>query len=164
MQSQCIISPVMNAVAEPTLAPMIVRPTEGPTMQVGPEHVRMILPSAATGGAFHMGEVTIDAPGFGPPYHVHELEDETFMVLDGELIVIVDGMRYDLKPGDVAFAPRNVPHRFESGPNGVRFRIMITGDNFERFFPRYSEAIAAGEMHRLPAIAAEHGITLLVDA
>ena len=145
------------------LAPQIVRADEGLRMGMGPEQGRLILSSAATGGAFTLVETTIDAPHFGPPYHLHEREDETFMILEGALILILDGVRHELQAGDVAFAPRNVPHRFESGPQGVRFHIMISGDNFERFIPRYAAAFAAGETHLLPAIAAEHGITFLPE-
>jgi mannose-6-phosphate isomerase-like protein (cupin superfamily) len=145
-------------------APRIVRADEGLRMGMGPEKGRLILSSAATGDAFMLAEATIDVPHFGPPYHVHQHEDETFMVLEGTLVLIVDGVRHEVRAGDVAFAPRNVPHRFESGPEGVRFHIVVTGDNFERFIPRYAAAFEAGETHRLDGIAAEHGITFLPEA
>ena len=146
------------------LAPQIVRAEGAAWMGDGPERFRPILTSAVTGGAFMMAEVEIDAPNWGPPYHVHTREDETFTVREGTLILVVDGVRHELNAGDVAFAPRNVPHRFESGPNGVRMTVMVSGDNFERFFPRYSAALQAGETHLLEGIAAEHGIAFLSEA
>lgn len=146
---------------EISLAPHLARADEGDRYGHGPEGVRTILSSEQTGGAFSMLEATIDAPAYGPPYHVHTMEDETFHVLEGSLVLIVDGQRLILNPGDVAFAPRGIPHRFESGPQGVRVTIMSTGSNFERFLPRFCAAATAGEMHRVPAIAAEHGISFL---
>ena len=143
------------------LAPRIVRADEGERIGHGPENTRTILTSAQTGGAFTVMETTIDVPAYGPPYHVHAREDETFTVLDGSVTLILGGVRHELNVGDTAFAPRNVPHTFETGPHGVRMQIISSGDNFERFLPRFNAALAAGEMHRLAEIAGEHGITFL---
>lgn len=160
--SNGIISDLMfPSVQEIPLAPQIVRAEDGRTFRAGPESVRFILTNKQTGGAFLLLEATIDAPSYGPPMHIHTREDETFSVLEGQLIVIVDGVRHELNPGDVAFAPRGIPHRFESGPYGARFTVMTNGDNFERFFPRFLEAAGRGDFPALPGIAAEHGIELL---
>lgn len=145
------------------LAPRIVRAQDGDWTGFGPESVRWILTSAQTGGAFSMMEARIDAPHHGPPYHVHTLDDETFRVMEGSVVLVVDGVRHELNEGDVAFAPRNVPHRFETGPNGARMLILSSGDNFERFLPRFHAAMSVGEMEMLPIIAGEHGISFLLE-
>lgn len=143
--------------------PKILADGEGMPYVMGPQEMTIKLSSAETSGAFAFAEVKIDEPAFGPPYHVHTREDEMFTVLEGELHLILDGKRHVVLPGGMAYAPRNVPHRFESGPNGVRFNVMITGSNFEVFHRRYSEAFAAGNMAAIPTIAAEHGITFLPE-
>lgn len=141
--------------------PKILAGGEGCPFVLGPQHATIKLMSAETDGRFSLTEVRIDEPGFGPPYHVHTREDELFMVHEGSLILIVDGVRHEVTAGGMAYAPRDVPHRFESGPNGVRFTLMITGSNFERFYSRYAEAIERGDLASLPGIAADHGITFL---
>ena len=142
-------------------APRIVRAEEGALFCGGPEMVRTILSSAQTGGAFLLTETTVRAPHYGPPYHVHTREDETFIVLEGTLVLTVDGVRHELKAGDTAYGPRDVPHTWTTGPEGARFYIMVSGDNFERFYPRFCAAAAAGDMHLIPGIAAEHGISFI---
>ena len=144
-------------------APKILGPGEGYSYSMGTEHITVKLGSTDTNGQFAFAEVHIPEPGFGPPYHVHTQEDEMFVVLEGELILIVDGMRHVVSEGGIAYGPRNVPHRFESGPNGVRFNIMVTGSNFERFHARYTQAFERGDMASIPAIAADHGISFVQE-
>jgi quercetin dioxygenase-like cupin family protein len=155
---------MVSLLEEIRLAPKILGPGEGFRYSMGSEQITVKLGSADTNGQFAFAEVHIPEPGFGPPYHVHTQEDEMFQVLEGELIVVVDGVRHVVPAGGIAFAPRNIPHRFESGPNGVRFNVMITGSNFERFHARYTEAFERGDMASLPAIAAEHGIAFVQEA
>lgn len=142
-------------------APKIVPAGEGIRVDNGPEKFSILLSSKETGGAFMMAEVRIDEPGFGPPYHVHTLEDEVFHVKGGELHVTVDGETHIVAAGGTAYAPRNVPHTFRSGPTGAHFIVMSTGSNFEQFFGRYSTALAEGQMERIPGIAAEHGLSFV---
>ena len=49
-------------------------------------------------------------PGVGIPPHIHTKEDEIFRVVKGEVEIMVDGKVTVLKEGDIAFAPKNVPH------------------------------------------------------
>lgn len=155
--------PMVTITQEPALAPLLVRAEGAVLTQGSPEQTRLVIPSAATGGAFHMMQIRIDVPAYGPPYHVHAHEDETFVIQEGSFVFVIDGVRHEAFPGDVVFAPRDVPHRFESGPNGGTMLFSANGDNFERFHPRFTTALAAGEMHLLEGIAADHGITFLPD-
>lgn len=45
----------------------------------------------------------------GPPLHMHDV-DETFYVLEGEHIFQAGDERFNGKPGDVVFIPRNTVH------------------------------------------------------
>ncbi|MDE3741270.1 cupin domain-containing protein [Maribacter polysaccharolyticus] len=49
-------------------------------------------------------------PGVGIPPHIHTLEDEIFRVVKGQVEIMVDGVATVLNEGDVAFAPKNIPH------------------------------------------------------
>ncbi|SHE73305.1 Cupin domain-containing protein [Arenibacter palladensis] len=49
-------------------------------------------------------------PGVGIPPHIHTKEDEIFRVIKGQIEIMVDGETTVLNEGDVAFAPKNIPH------------------------------------------------------
>jgi len=52
------------------------------------------------------------ARGSGVPVHVHQREDEIFLLLDGALTVWAGDQRRELSGGGVAFLPRGVPHTY----------------------------------------------------
>lgn len=56
--------------------------------------------------------------------HDHPLE-ETYLILDGEVDAVFDGVRYRLKPGDVAFAGVGSVHEF-SNPTDTTVRWLET--------------------------------------
>jgi quercetin dioxygenase-like cupin family protein len=47
------------------------------------------------------------------PTHVHTKEDEIFKVLEGKLEVTVVETTTILEAGDLAFAPKNIPHSWK---------------------------------------------------
>ncbi|MBR9844767.1 MAG: cupin domain-containing protein [Algicola sp.] len=52
-------------------------------------------------------------PGVGIPPHEHTKEDEIFRVIKGQIEIMVDGKTTILEAGDVAFAPKNLPHSWK---------------------------------------------------
>lgn len=52
----------------------------------------------------------IERPGYRTPLHVHEATDESFYVLEGNLMFHSAGRTTTLKPGDYVFIPRGTPH------------------------------------------------------
>ncbi|MQA80750.1 MAG: cupin domain-containing protein [Streptosporangiales bacterium] len=62
--------------------------------------------------------------GMGP-YHLHERAENVYVVLDGIFRVIVDGRRYYLAEGDVAFIPPGTPHAAGSAGFGTATAIEI---------------------------------------
>jgi len=52
-------------------------------------------------------------PGAGIPPHIHTKEDEIFRVIAGEIEIMVDGKTNILTAGDIAFAPKNIPHSWK---------------------------------------------------
>ncbi|MEU7860583.1 cupin domain-containing protein [Nonomuraea sp. NPDC049141] len=56
---------------------------------------QILVPGTATGGTLSVMEFT-DPKGHAPPLHVHEAEDEIWIVLDGEITFFVGDDRYDL--------------------------------------------------------------------
>jgi quercetin dioxygenase-like cupin family protein len=79
-------------------------------------------------------------PGAGSPFHTHTLEDETIVVLAGELVVD-DGTRRTLAPGDVHLLPRGTRHAFvNEGDATVRALFVCLPGGLEKFF----RALASG--------------------
>jgi quercetin dioxygenase-like cupin family protein len=76
-------------------------------------------------------------PGFGgPPLHHHDF-DETFYVMEGELTFQLGDELFSAKAGELAFAPRGVPHTYANlSAAPTRHLIVCTPAGFERYFAR----------------------------
>jgi mannose-6-phosphate isomerase-like protein (cupin superfamily) len=105
---------------------------------------RTILSTAETGGAMCIiyGEA---GPQSGPPAHVHENEDEIFIILGGEVEFEVGHERFVCGPLETAFVPRGQVHSFRTGPSGAHCITILTPGGFEGFF-----ADAAKKQYRMP--------------
>lgn len=72
--------------------------------------------------------------GDAPPLHIHRTEDEVFVVLEGELRLVVGGQERRAKAGESFCAPKNVPHGYRVvSPNGARFITVTAHADFECF-------------------------------
>ncbi len=87
------------------------------------------LRSGDTGGLLTIVEIT-EPPNAEAPLHVHRREDETFWVLEGEVTFEVGGTTFAAGPGDCAFGPRDVPHRYTVGRGGCRMLFILTPGGF----------------------------------
>lgn len=96
--------------------------------------IRLLLPSEATGGAFSL-LLEEDAPGEGPPLHVHQAEEEFFHVLAGRYSFRVGEATHEAGPGDSLMVPRGTPHSFICrGPEHGRLLFGLSPGGFEGFF------------------------------
>lgn len=92
-----------------------------------------------TGGQFSLTEQWSPA-GFETPYHVHRREDETFYVLEGDLVFVCGGEQTTVGAGGYFFGPRNVPHGFRvEGTRPARFLVLATPPGYERFVVEVGE-------------------------
>lgn len=129
---------------------------------------------AAQSGADAMSVLEHRAPqGDSPPLHLHQTEDEIFVLLDGTLRFRVAGDERLAHPGDVVLAPQGVAHTYRVESDEARWLTVTAKGDFERFVravgrvaerrdlpvrgvPPSPEAIAA-----LAQVAAQHGIELV---
>jgi mannose-6-phosphate isomerase-like protein (cupin superfamily) len=121
--------------------------------------MRVKLSAAESNGELTLIEDVVPADS-GPPLHVHEKENETYYVLDGEFEFVCGEDRVTGGPGTFVFARRGLPHRFKnlrSTPG--RILVGFTPAGIEQYF---SEVAAQTEV--TPEIMAEigrrHGITI----
>jgi quercetin dioxygenase-like cupin family protein len=85
-----------------------------------------------TGGTLCLVESRV-GPGGGPPPHVHERDDETFYVLEGEVSFFTAKGRTVAGPGTLVHLPKGVPHAFKNeGPREARMLIWCTPAGFDR--------------------------------
>jgi quercetin dioxygenase-like cupin family protein len=104
-------------------------------MSARPTSPRVLLRSEQSDGHVSVIE-TAPGPGAGPPLHQHGF-DEAFYVIEGELTFQLEDERFTVGPGEVAFAPRGVPHTFANLSDApARQLIVCTPAGFERYFAR----------------------------
>ena len=112
------------------ITPLVVRNDEGEAHWWF-EALAIIRATAAdTGGAMTIVDVT-EPPGHEAPLHVHHREDEAFYILEGAATVHVGDKSFEVGPGDYAFGPRDIPHRYWIGPDGCRMLFICTPGGFE---------------------------------
>jgi quercetin dioxygenase-like cupin family protein len=92
-------------------------------------HLR--LSGEQTGGAFSLAD-NLNRRGNGSPVHVHDQEDETLIVLDGELQVYVGEEEHTAGPGTVAVLPRRLRHAYVVTSVTARFLTLHIPAGFER--------------------------------
>jgi len=89
-----------------------------------------------------MFEDQLDA-GKVTPLHRHPEADETFYLLDGEILLDIDGEQRTLRAGGLAVLPRGVPHAFMVTSAG-RMLCVQTPGNGEAFYRLASEPAPQG--------------------
>jgi quercetin dioxygenase-like cupin family protein len=96
----------------------------------------VLLRGEQTAAAVSVIQSAMPVGSTGPRLHQHDF-DETFYVLDGELTVQLGDQLYHVGAGELAFAPRGVPHTFTNlGDHTARYLILCTPAGFERYFAR----------------------------
>jgi quercetin dioxygenase-like cupin family protein len=91
-----------------------------------------------TDGAFMLFENSMPK-GKTTPLHVHPHEDETFIVLEGEILVHVDGSEHRVGPGGIAVVPRGTRHAFLVTSEMARILGLQTPGSGEAFYREASE-------------------------
>jgi len=102
-------------------------------------------------------------PGVGIPPHIHTREDEIFRVITGQVEIMVDGEITVLSEGDVAFAPKNIPHSWKVV--GTEKAKMITSAfpaGIEFMFQELAELPEGPpDFEKVAAICAKQGISFV---
>lgn len=88
---------------------------------------------SAADGADGLCVIEHHAPlGEAPPLHVHQREDEIFILLAGEMRFQVGDQTIRASAGDRLLAPKGIAHAFcVVSPAGARFLTVTRGQDFE---------------------------------
>lgn len=136
-------------------------------------HFLNTLQTLKVGGAQTDGAMTVlefTAPrGFGPPLHSHDLEDELFHVLEGEVRFTTGDVQETVTVGGTVFLPKQQAHQFQVLSPQARVLQVTTPaqfDDFVRTLGSPAEAPALPEPEpvdgaRVAQVCAQFGIQVL---
>ncbi|MDX6581214.1 MAG: hypothetical protein QOI10_398 [Solirubrobacterales bacterium] len=103
-----------------------------------------------TGGAFLLMEDRMER-GKVTPMHLHPHHDESIYMLEGELLVDVDGEQSRVGQGGLFVAPRGVPHAFMVISEGARALVLQTPGTGEDFYRDAGETVSSAADASRPA-------------
>lgn len=107
-----------------------------------------------TNGSVQIAEIIWRAPDVSL-HHVHELEDEGFYVIEGQLTLHGPDGDIELNAGEFGWGPRGVAHGYTVGPEGARVLMVQTpGTQLHEFFAVASQASPEGLLTDPGAFAA----------
>ena len=128
----------------------------------------VVLRGEETGGHVSVTEIVVPSNSAGPPLHTHDF-DETFYLLEGEILFHVDGVEHAAGEGDTVSVPRGTPHAFMVTSEVARFLVLNTPGTHDAYFrdggePATHRDFAAApppDLARLAASNREHGVEML---
>jgi quercetin dioxygenase-like cupin family protein len=129
----------------------------------------IVVDGEQTGGAYAIAEDRSE-PGFGPPPHVHEREDEAFYVIEGEYVFGGEGWELRAGPGTFVHAPKGELHWWRNAGNGPgRHLEIFVPAGLEQMFLEIGTPITAdnpepppADPRALLAAAPRYGVTFKV--
>lgn len=141
--------------------PRFVEHLRSERIQVRGGWLSFLAVSENTGGAYALIE-TANQPSTGVPLHVHEREDETWFVLEGEYTFQVGTDLLQARTGDYVFGPRNVPHSYANRTTSLaRALIMVTPGGFEGFWRESAQLRGDTAAHE--ALGKKYGVRFVSD-
>jgi quercetin dioxygenase-like cupin family protein len=106
--------------------------------------------AAETGGAFIMLEDRM-VHGKATPLHQHPNQDEAIYVLEGELLIDVEGEQHRVGQGGLFVAPRGVPHAFIVTSETAHVLSVQTPGTGESFYREAGEPLSSAVEASRPA-------------
>ncbi len=130
--------------------------------------VRVLVPGEATGGAWALLEHTWSAESAAAAaaaaksLHVHRSTDQTFVVLEGAMVLRLDDRVFTAHAGTTVLIPRGQPHaNWCAGPQRTRVLMVVSPAGLEQLFVDGSALVAArgngpDVLARLQALTRRH--------
>lgn len=123
-----------------SVVPTITMQEAGENLWFGGGLVTFKVTSEQSGGVFCMFEHTA-SQGKVTPLHLHPDNDEIGYVLEGELLLHINGVEYRAGPGAAVCIPKGTPHALLVTSEVVRSLWIVTpGAVIETFFRQAGDA------------------------
>jgi quercetin dioxygenase-like cupin family protein len=123
--------------------PTVTTQEEGENIWFGGGLVTFKVTSEQSGGVLCMIEHSA-SQGKRTPLHIHPDHDEMCFMLEGELLLHIDGVERTAGPGSVVWIPRGTPHAFLVTSEIERSLWVVTpGGAMEDFYRQAGEVAAS---------------------
>ncbi|UOQ51750.1 cupin domain-containing protein [Hymenobacter cellulosivorans] len=145
-----------------TAIPKLVPAAAGTPLNVLGDQVLVKLTGQDTNAQFALTE-QVNKPGTGLPLHLHTQEDETFLVLEGQVEFVIGADSSIVEAGGLAYAPRGTAHSFRVvGDTPVRMLIHISPAGLENMFQELSQLPAdPPDVAQVAAICGRYGVSFV---
>jgi quercetin dioxygenase-like cupin family protein len=144
--------------------PAFTDPASQPVLRFLGSPERLLVSAGQSGGEFALFETTGER-GHTAPRHRHRRATETFIVLDGELLIEAGDERRVAAAGHVAVLARDQVHTFMIVTPTARYLTLHTPAGFDAFVHDVTDAARATgappDRAALVALGAEHGIEIV---
>ncbi|WP_433015500.1 cupin domain-containing protein [Kribbella sp. CA-294648] len=109
---------------------------------------RWLATAEETGGSYLLFEDVMER-GKVTPLHRHPEVEESMIVLEGELLMHLDGAERQVGAGGMVMVPRGLPHAFLVTSETARILCLITPGIGQDFFFGASEPYVEGAAHQV---------------
>ncbi len=133
----------------------IRKPNEGRRIGIVGDVYRFLVTGEDTDGKYATFEAFVP-PGSGPPPHIHSREEESFLVLEGEVTFQLGEDRFVAGKGTFLNLPVGSLHCFKNeSDKTARLLISIAPAGMERMFFEVGQSLAEGATTTSPPSQAE---------
>ncbi|MEU4395107.1 cupin domain-containing protein [Kribbella sp. NPDC023855] len=109
---------------------------------------RWLATAEETGGSYLLFEDVMER-GKVTPLHTHPEVEETMIVMEGEILMHLDGTERKVGAGGMGMVPRGLPHAFLVTSETARILCLITPGVGQDFFFGASEPYVEGADHQV---------------
>ncbi len=119
---------------------------QGQTLSVVGDTYRLVLTGDQTGGAVATIDMLIP-PGGGPGPHAHKDIEESFFVIDGEIVVRTETQKYTAGKGALVSIPKGgAIHSFKNESDKVAHILCtVTPSGLEKMFEEMGRPVEEGQ-------------------
>lgn len=148
--------------SDENLDPKILKDSEGDVLNVIGDIQTHKLVGKDTNGQIVEWVDNVD-PGVGIPPHIHTKEDEIFRVIKGQVEIMVDGKTTVLNEGDIAYAPKNIPHSWKVvGTDKAKMVTSAFPAGIEKMFEELSDLPPGPpDFEQVAKICGNHGVSFV---
>jgi len=123
---------------------IVVNANEGKKIPWLGGEITLKITGADSAGSFSICEAVISAGGHGPQLHVHYAHDETYYVIEGELLVSLDRREVVASAGSLIVVPRGIAHTVSNpGDKPMRGLLLFTPAGYERSYEEIAQTFPA---------------------
>jgi len=138
-----------------------VNPRDGQDLSVVGDNYRLLITGKETENAFAVIDMLIPPKG-GPMPHAHANFNESFYVIEGEVVVRSEEQTYVAKQGAFVCIPKGgAIHSFKNETNSnAHILCLVVSSGLEEFFKEIGQPVAFGEFLPPPVMNAAEAARL----